>query len=218
MVRSFFNPLHATLPDSIRIACVCNDTETVSAWLSAGGHINARHEINGETLLLIAASRGYEEMVSLLLDAKANPNLASATRVNGRHLTALTAAAASGHMKVVEKLFEAGARVVGENKVIDVATSWSQDELLNNSQHDALATRICPTGKCCRGIVVVRQEGFACVRQEGFDCVCLCPATPAALAEKPPRQPAILSSSPSPDGGAVEAPTSTVLAAAAGAA
>ena len=55
----------------------------------------------GETVLIRAAEHGFEPVVEMLLNSKANANLASN---DGR--TALIAASANGHINVVKRLLE----------------------------------------------------------------------------------------------------------------
>lgn len=106
------------LPDHIRVATACNDTARVRSWLRRGrGTLGttARHGFDGETMLVIASSRGHAEMVALLLSAGA------CVGEHGNGLSALAAAAAAGHTDIVVKLFNAGARVGGSARALEGA-------------------------------------------------------------------------------------------------
>ena len=77
------------------------------------GDINGRGPL-GRTLLFIAAERGDEAMVTTLLSKKADPSVTT-ERWPDDGWTPLMAAAAAGHVGIVEKLLKAGADVDASN-------------------------------------------------------------------------------------------------------
>ena len=85
----------------------------VLAWLDRGGQADAtckRRGVNGITLLMVAARRGHERLVELLLKHGAGINVQS-----NKGFTALLYAADKGHESVVELLLRHGAEVDLQN-------------------------------------------------------------------------------------------------------
>jgi hypothetical protein len=130
----------------MRAAVASDDRSVVSRWLSTRkvAVIDARHPLNGETALMIAASRGLLDMVSLLLSATPPPdiNMKTANPIDGRHFSAVMAAAAGGHEACVSLLLDAGASMEGVRYILDTAHS---DGFISDEQHMKL--RHCC--KCC---------------------------------------------------------------------
>ena len=94
------------LSSEVGIAAEEGDEATVSAYLEAGGYVNARFptEAGAMTLLMLAARAGQTALVVLLLARGAEPNL--------RHAcfgTALMAAAEMGNTAIIKQLLRAGA-------------------------------------------------------------------------------------------------------------
>ena len=77
----------------------------VKQWIGQGNDVNAEEPFQGGTMLHTAAARGNKELVSLLLERKADPNVHSS-----RHgATPLILATGKGHLSVVKALLEADA-------------------------------------------------------------------------------------------------------------
>ena len=150
------------LPTRIRAAVASDDRVAVSKYLStrknaAQRAVDARHPLNGETMLMIAASRGLSDMVSLLLSASPDVNIQTAQPIDGFHFSAVMAAAAGGHEDCVNLLIDAGARTDGVRDVIDAAHS---DKLLSPDQHMKL--RHCC--QCCTADCACCATECACRR------------------------------------------------------
>lgn len=88
-------------PDDLLRASGAGDTAQICALLDAGADINGA-DIDGDSALYYAASRGHSESVASLLKRGANPNLVGTG-------TALSAAAAAGNTQVVQLLLAGGA-------------------------------------------------------------------------------------------------------------
>jgi len=148
----------ATLPDSMRIAVVSDDTKSVSDWLAQGNDANAR-SVHGETMLMMAASRGHADVVAALLLGCADVNLRTTKRfgVAGCFVTAVVAAAVAGHTEVVAKLLNAGASVQGLFSALDLARD---DGELSDAQHQEIYKHCCA---CCR-------EGCSCCSKGQCHC------------------------------------------------
>ena len=85
-----------------------NDTASVQAYVNSGADVNAI-TVNGQnTPLLYAAREGNMEMTRMLLEAGADPNLAS---TDGYESTPLKKAAQRGHTEIIRALVEAGADI-----------------------------------------------------------------------------------------------------------
>ena len=144
----------ATLPDSLRIAVVSDDRESVSAWLAQGNDVNARHAVHGETMLMMAASRGHVNMVAaLLLQPLCNVNLKTTKKVAGCFVTAVVAAAVAGHSEVVSTLLNAGANLQNLFNVLDIARA---DGEWSDAQHQEIYNHCCA---CCRKGCICCSEG-----------------------------------------------------------
>jgi uncharacterized protein len=83
-----------------------DDQEMARMLIAAGANINARTRLGDLTPLFMAAKNGSASILSLMLDAKADPNTANA---NGT--TPLMLAAASGKSDAVKLLLDRGADV-----------------------------------------------------------------------------------------------------------
>lgn len=88
------------------------NAEAVQAELQAGANVNQK-DGDGRSVLYIASLGGKNDVVRVLLDAGANPNLPAGRKGND---TPLHAAAKYGHWKTVEILVENGATVDIRNK------------------------------------------------------------------------------------------------------
>ena len=139
-----------TLPSRMRIAVVSNNCAAVSTWLNEhnAAAVDVRHAGLGETMLMLAASRGLGEIVSVMLNAGADINLKTAEAVNGRQMSPLMLAAASGHEGVVRQLLDAGAHVDGVADIVDEAHA---DGVLSDTQHRQMRTccSCCPANCLC---------------------------------------------------------------------
>jgi ankyrin repeat protein len=102
--------------------------EVVQILLTAGARPNLAGK-DGNTPLMHASYRGFDEIAAVLLQNQANPNV-SEERYGD---TPLILAAWKGHLKVVELLVRAGARV--NDKAKDGRTALS---VANNSEHRAI--------------------------------------------------------------------------------
>ena len=64
-------------PSPLILACIVNDIETTKKLLEMGADVNAntidQNNIHGHTAIMIAAEKGYEELVKLLLAEGADP-------------------------------------------------------------------------------------------------------------------------------------------------
>lgn len=79
------------------------DVATVRALLRAGAEINVRDR-HGQTALMLAAHRGYREMVEVLVEGGADLNVTAKF-----NLSALMLAIIAGHAEVARVLARAGA-------------------------------------------------------------------------------------------------------------
>ena len=154
-----------TLPSRIRDAVAADDQEAVSAWLSRRRDVDARHHLHGETMLMIASSRGLASMVSMLLRAGADVNCKTTEAVDesGRCFSALMAAIVSGHESVARLLLDAGARVDGINEVLQIARI---DGMISASQH----ARLFACCSCCPPSCACCADGCICKRPALMGC------------------------------------------------
>jgi uncharacterized protein len=79
------------------------DVETVRQRLRAGADVNARDR-HGQTALMLAAHRGYRDMVETLVEGGADLNVTAKY-----NLSALMLAITAGHVEVARVLARAGA-------------------------------------------------------------------------------------------------------------
>lgn len=84
-------------------AVKCNVSSEVEDYIKAGAFVNAKNADNG-TPLHYAAWKGYEKVVNILLQNKANPNA-----VDNKGFTPLHYAAKFSHIKTVKALLASGA-------------------------------------------------------------------------------------------------------------
>jgi ankyrin repeat protein len=94
-------------------ACDWNLVEVLEKLLSADPayNLNLNPDDRGHTPLSLAACRGYEAVVKLLLENGADVNRAEANAVNVFGRTPLHWASENGHVEVVKLLLENGADV-----------------------------------------------------------------------------------------------------------
>lgn len=94
-------------------AALVGDLAEVRRRLDAGDDIDSTVRGVPGTPLILAATAGHTDVVRLLLERGADPNLAerSRPRLDGLARTALNGAARSGHTEIVRLLLDAGARV-----------------------------------------------------------------------------------------------------------
>jgi hypothetical protein len=71
------------LPSATYETVAIGDKAAVVTWLDGGGHVDARNEMHGCTLLMGVAAWGHEHLVELLLEAGAQVNSPS-TWLDGR--------------------------------------------------------------------------------------------------------------------------------------
>ena len=95
-------------PKSVEDAADDGDTTAVLKWLDkGGGHVDARGQSHGLTLLMVAAEMNHLPLMDLLLQRRACVDLRS--RIQQNRLTALMIAAQNTHVLIVRRLLEAGA-------------------------------------------------------------------------------------------------------------
>lgn len=90
----------------LMLAAFGGHTRCVELLLNAGANVHVAHGGNGVTPLIAATVTGDEAMVGMMLEKRAQPNVAE-----GRNWTALSFASQYGHTAVVKRLLEAGADV-----------------------------------------------------------------------------------------------------------
>ena len=103
------------LKTSLNLAIKSNNHETIKQCLTDilnTDKINESLTGNGGTPLMVAAKHGYKEIVELLVEAKADVNIA-----DGDGDTALILAAENGYTDIVELLVGAGADVNKADKI-----------------------------------------------------------------------------------------------------
>lgn len=84
--------------------------EKVQELLQQGVDVNVRNEYGRRTPLQIAANNGYEQIVKLLLDAKANSEIRT-EGLGSPDKTALHLAAQQGHTQSIKMLLAGGAQI-----------------------------------------------------------------------------------------------------------
>lgn len=99
-----FSALAATYDDLINSAKM-GDTREVAEMVNKGASVDST-DIEGNTLLMLAARDGHVDTVNFLIKARAKVNARNAAGD-----TALRLAAFRGHLKVVEALVAGGAAV-----------------------------------------------------------------------------------------------------------
>ena len=102
--------VNASLPgfagwNPLAIASAENHDSAVTALLDAGADPNRKNDL-GRTALMFASSYGYTDIVSQLLDHKANPDIVPPDETGW---TALITAACAGHTDTVQLLLARGA-------------------------------------------------------------------------------------------------------------
>ena len=94
-------------PKSVEDAADAGDTTAVLKWLDkGGGHVDARGQSHGLTLLMVAAEMNHLPLMDLLLQRRAFVDLRSSSQ---NRLTPLMIAAQGTHVLIVRRLLEAGA-------------------------------------------------------------------------------------------------------------
>ena len=104
------NHLDATDRSALMYASTGPYADTVKVLLEAGAKVNLIDNQEGFTALMFAAAEGQSEIVTLLLDASADPSLAD---VDGD--TASSFAAKNGHTAVVELIAQHVKPTTGED-------------------------------------------------------------------------------------------------------
>lgn len=89
-------------------ACAASQTETVKLLIEAKADVNIATKYGDQTPLIIAAYKGNDDIITLLINAKATINPKPKRYLDGE--TALMAAAAKGHASTVRLLIKAKAR------------------------------------------------------------------------------------------------------------
>lgn len=119
--------LHGTT--SLMHAAESNDTETVKELIANGHDVDECNKY-GWTALMLAASRGSEASIDLLLDAGAEPNIVS-RRITGNTQaptppsTALAEALKYNHRKIAMSLLDHGA-TPDALALATIALKWSK--------------------------------------------------------------------------------------------
>ena len=98
------------LNDNLRIAAINGNIEGVKVAIKDGANVNAVDPNNG-TALVDAASRNYVEIVNVLLDNKADVNVATYPN----RMTALMYASNNGYTEIVRALLDKNADVERRN-------------------------------------------------------------------------------------------------------
>ena len=117
--------LHRGAEYSITIAAALGDQGRVDELLRSDGESANRPEACGKRPLSAAAERGHEQIVRLLLDAGADPNLREGPNCPRGY--ALWAAARHGHRAIAELLLAAGADPNAEVESSGTPTSAAED-------------------------------------------------------------------------------------------
>ena len=86
------------------------DAKYVLDWLDSGGHIEARHPVNHDTVLTLACAVGASTLVSALVERGADVEARAKNET-----TPLMYAAFGGHAEIVRTLLSGGARVDAVN-------------------------------------------------------------------------------------------------------
>tara|TARA_A100001037_G_scaffold276386_1_gene275638 strand:+ start:189 stop:611 length:423 start_codon:yes stop_codon:yes gene_type:complete len=102
--------------------------EDVQQYLSQGVSVDAV-DVEGRTALFFAAANGHLEIVELLLENEADPNIA-----NAQDNTALHWACVNGHTAVVEKLLSVGAKTA----VCNAGGRTALDEAMHNDRQECI--------------------------------------------------------------------------------
>ena len=101
------------LPMPMLDAANAGNEEAVLAWLSHGGHIDAR-AVDGGTLLVVAAVSGETSLVQLLLRHGADPNVMDTEDTKGNSALSMAAVSLKSEDEardIVQALLAAGASV-----------------------------------------------------------------------------------------------------------
>ena len=119
-------PEDEMLPDNIAACVQEGDLEGVVAWLTGGGHCDARFNapdgsVRDSTLLMMSCGLGHEALATLLLERGASVNLQ-----NSYGGSALQAASAEGYDGIVTKLCAAKADLTLADKNGDTALALAQ--------------------------------------------------------------------------------------------
>jgi len=108
-------------------AMEASDITEIRSLIERGADVNVR-SVNGKTSLFIASERGYNEIVKLLIQAKANVN----TSVEG--FTPLLIAVQQGHSEIVKLLIEKKANINASNleglTPLYDASAWGRVEIV----------------------------------------------------------------------------------------
>jgi ankyrin repeat protein len=95
----------------------------VEAWLRGGGHVDAREEERGTTMLMSASARGDEATVAALLQRGASVDLQ-----RNKGVTALMIATNENRLTIVRRLLAAGADPALRDEDGDTAADWAESE------------------------------------------------------------------------------------------
>ncbi|MBR5330512.1 MAG: ankyrin repeat domain-containing protein [Akkermansia sp.] len=114
---------------ALMVAALEDRSTSARLLIQAGADVNARSQQYGTTVLMMAAMKGYNEVVAELLAAGAKVN-----ETNKSKYTALMLAARGNHKTVIQQLLKAGARKGMKDssgkKAVDHATSSDVKRLL----------------------------------------------------------------------------------------
>ena len=108
-------------------ACRSGQKSIVQIFLKKGGIDVNKRDAEGNTPLHYACLKGYRDIVSLLLENKAD-----ATAVNNQSETPLHAAARTGNKEIIERLLDCGSDINatdkdGKTPLICLADNWRTD-------------------------------------------------------------------------------------------
>lgn len=118
---------HADDCDDILNAAKHGDSETLTELLDEGCDVNTKDE-NGWTPLLLASTKDHVEMVELLLDRSADPELA--TEKDGK--TALMWAVGEENIEIIRLLIDKGADINAKGKFENTALRIAKRRKFND--------------------------------------------------------------------------------------
>lgn len=102
-----------------------NDAKTIAQYIDKGLPLNLKNR-KGDTMLMLAAYNGGEDVVRLLLRHNADTDL-----LNDRQQSPLAGAVFKGYTEIVRLLIRADAKTdIGHPTAIDTAKIFKRDDLL----------------------------------------------------------------------------------------
>ena len=133
-------------------AAVEGDVQAFEAWLSGGGHVDARDKRVGSTMLMAASFEGNAAMVAALLQRGASVDL--------QNTIDDTALMRASHPAVVRQLLTAGADPALRNKYGDTAA-----DIAERLGYTAIVEILPPTAAAMAATAAAEAEAFWGVTQ-----------------------------------------------------